>query len=173
MKKLALSLGLLLATFSYSQTTKDKQYIENSKFELSVNYGTLPSLGGELVYQLDNNIFGFGYAGNVGNSKGTLSLDQNQYHFKNETLYLTYARKIGSFVLGVKVGKQNDADWNKKVLSVYATSGLPSSYTFEKDANEYTTMVGVYGGFYLSEVFRLNVGVDSFSNTTLGFSVAF
>jgi hypothetical protein len=68
--------------------------------------------------------------------------------------------------MGVKIGKQNDADWNKKVFST-------GSYTFEKDANEYTTMVGVYGGLYLSEVFRVNVGIDSFSSSTLGFSIAF
>lgn len=175
MKKLALVFGLLLATtFSYSQcsTYRPQRDREQSNFQLSVNYGTLPSLGGEIVYQLDNNIFGFGYAGNIGYNKDNLRLDENQYHFKNETLYLTYARKINRFVVGIKVGKQNDADWNKKVLSVNSL-GNPNSYTFEKDANEYTRMVGVYGGFYLSDNFRVNVGVDSFSDATLGFSLAF
>lgn len=170
MKKLALLLGLVLTTtFSYSQcsTYRPQKYhsTERSNFQLSINYGTLPSLGGEIVYQLNNNIFGFGYAGYVGSKHTNLSLDGNQYHIKNETLYLTYGRKINSFVVGIKVGKQNDADWNKKVFST-------GSYTFEKDANEYTTMVGIYGGFYLSEAFRVNIGIDSFSTATLGFSVA-
>ena len=125
-----------------------------------------------MVYQLNNNIFGFGYAGNVGTNKGTLSLDQNQYHIQNEALYLTYARQVDKWVFGVKFGKQNMADWNKKVLS-YNSAGNPNSHTFEKDALDYTTMVGASVGYCLSSRFRLNIGIDSFSTATLGFTVGF
>jgi len=170
MKKLALLFGLLLATtFSYSQCSKYREY---SPLQLSVNYGILPSLGGELLYQNGKNIIGFGYGGYIGTNTGNLPLDQNQYHYKNETLYLTYARQIDSWVIGVKFGKQNDADWNKKVLS-YTSNGNPNSYTFEKDANEYTTMVGASVGYCLTSRFRVNVGVDSFSTMTLGFTAGF
>jgi len=168
MKKLALVFGLLLATtFSYSQCSKYREY---SPLQLSVNYGILPSLGGEVLYQNGKNIIGFGYAGYIGTNTGNLPLDQNQYHYKNETLYLTYARQIDSWVIGVKFGKQNDADWNKKPLYYQGTS---TSYTFEKDANEYTTMVGASVGYCLTSRFRVNVGIDSFSTATLGFTAGF
>lgn len=170
MKKLALLFGLLLATtFSYSQCSKYREY---SQFHLSVNYGTDLTLGGELLYQNGKNIIGFGYVGYIGSNTANLSLDQNQYHIKNEGLYLTYARQVDSWVFGVKFGKQNMADWNKKVLS-YNSAGNPNSHTFEKDANDYTTMVGASVGYCLTNRFRVNVGVDSFSTMTLGFTAGF
>lgn len=170
MKKLALVFGLLLATtFSYSQCSKYREY---SPLQLSVNYGISPSLGGELLYQNGKNIIGFGYVGDIGTNKDKLMLDQSQYHVQNEGLYLTYARQVDSWVFGVKYGKQNMADWNKKVLS-YNSAGNPNSYTFEKDALEYTTMVGASVGYCLSSRFRVNVGVDSFSTMTLGFTAGF
>jgi len=166
MKKLALLFGLLLATtFSYSQCSKYREY---SPIQLSVNYGIAPSLGGELLYQNGKNIIGFGYVGSIATNKNTLSLDQEQYHVKNEGLYLTYARQVDSWVFGVKFGKQNMANWNKKLT----TSG-GSGYTFEKDALDYTTMVGASVGYCLTSRFRLNLGVDSFSTATLGFTVGF
>ncbi len=171
MKKLALVLGLLLATaISYSQCStyrpRCSNYREYSPIQLSVNYGIAPSLGGELLYQNGKNIFGFGYAGFVGSNSAYLNAEQNQYHVKNEALYLTYARQVNSWVIGVKYGKQNMADWNKKLFST-------GSHTFEKDANEYTTMVGASVGYCLSSRFRLNVGIDSFSTMTLGFTAGF
>lgn len=170
MKKLALLFGLLLATtFSYSQCSKYREY---SQFHLSVNYGSEKTLGGELLYQNGKNIIGFGYVGYIGSNTANLSLDQNQYHIKNEGLYLTYARQVDSWVFGVKFGKQNMADWNKKVLS-YNSAGNPNSHTFEKDANDYTTMVGASVGYCLTNRFRVNVGVDSFSTMTLGFTAGF
>lgn len=170
MKKLALSLGLLLAgTVSYSQCSLSREY---APLQLSVNYGTLTSLGGEILYQNDRNIFGFGYAGYIGTNTGSLGLEQNNYHFKNETLYLTYQRQIDYWVIGVRVGGQNTADWNKKVLS-YTSNGNPNSYTFEKDANEYTPMYGGSIGYLLSDTFRINLGADTFSTVTLGFTVGF
>ena len=168
MKKLALLFGLLLATtFSYSQCSKYREY---SQFHLSVNYGTDLTLGGELLFQFQKNIVGFGYVGSVATNKSYLSLDQNQYHVKNEGLYLTYARQIDKWVVGVKYGKQNMANWDKKVLS-YNSLGNPNSHTFEKDALEYTTMVGASVGYCLTSRFRLNVGIDSFSTMTLGFTL--
>jgi hypothetical protein len=177
MKKLALLFGLLLATtISYSQCSTYKprcsSYREYSPLQLSVNYGIAPSLGGELLYQNGKNIIGFGYVGYFGKNTANLSLDQNQYHIKNEGFYLTYARQINSWVIGIKFGKQNDADWNKKVLS-YDLVGNPNSYTFEKDENDYTTMVGASVGYCFSNRFRVNVGVDSFSTATLGFTIGF
>lgn len=170
MKKLLLLFVLSLATaISYSQCSKYREY---SPLQLSVNYGILPSLGGELLYQNGKNIVGFGYVGYIGTNTANLPLDQDHYHYKNEGLYLTYARQIDSWVIGVKFGKQNNADWNKKVLS-YNSLGNPNSYTFEKDANEYTTMVGASVGYCLTSRFRLNVGVDSFSTATLGFTAGF
>jgi hypothetical protein len=170
MKKLALSFGLFLAaSISYSQCAKYREY---APLQLSVNYGTLASLGGEVLYQNDKNIFGFGYAGFIGENTGNLSLDQSNYHFKNETLYLTYQRQIDYWVIGVRIGKQNTADWNKKVLS-YSSNGNPNSYTFEKDANEYTMMYGGSIGYLLSDEFRINIGADTFSTVTLGFTVGF
>jgi len=170
MKKLALLFGLLLATtFSYSQCSKYREY---SPIQLSVNYGISPTLGGELLYQNGKNLIGFGYVGSIATNKNTLSLDQDKYHVQNEALYLTYARQVDSWVFGVKVGKQNMADWNKKVLS-YNSAGNPNSHTFEKDALDYTTMVGASVGYCLTSRFRLNLGVDSFSTATLGFTVGF
>lgn len=165
MKKLALVFGLLLATtISYSQCSKYREY---SPLQLSVNYGILPSLGGEVLYQNDKNIFGFGYAGFIGTNTAYLTLDQSHYHIQNKTLYLTYARQINSWVIGVKFGKQNTADWNKVSLN----NG--GSYIFEKDALEYTTMIGANIGYCLTSRFRVNVGVDSFSTMTLGFTAGF
>ena len=170
MKKLALVFGLLLATtFSYSQCSKYQEY---SSLQLSVNYGIEKTLGGELLFQLKKNIVGVGYVGFIGKNTANLLLDQNQYHYKNEALYITYARQIDKWVIGVKYGKQNNADWNKKVLS-YNSLGNPNSHTFEKDANEYTTMVGASVGYCLTNRFRLNVGIDSFSTMTLGFTAGF
>jgi hypothetical protein len=176
MKKLALVLGLLLATaISYSQCStyrpRCSNYKEYSTIQLSVNYGIAPSLGGELLYQNGKNIIGFGYAGFIGSNSAYLNAEQNQYHVKNEALYLTYARQVDSWVFGVKYGKQNMADWNKKLL--YNQQGISTSHTFEKDANEYTTMVGASVGYCLSNRFRLNVGIDSFSTMTLGFTAGF
>ena len=170
MKKLALVFGLLLATtFSYSQCSKYQEY---SSLQLSVNYGIEKTLGGELLFQLKKNIVGVGYVGFIDKNTANLLLDQNQYHYKNEALYITYARQIDKWVIGVKYGKQNNADWNKKVLS-YNSLGNPNSHTFEKDANEYTTMVGASVGYCLTNRFRLNVGIDSFSTMTLGFTAGF
>ena len=170
MKKLALLFGLLLATtFSYSQCSKYREY---SPIQLSVNYGIAPSLGGELLYQNGKNIIGFGYVGYVGSNSSHLTLDQSKYHIQNEGLYLTYARQVDKWVFGVKYGKQNNADWNKKILS-YNSAGNPNSHTFEKDALDYTTMVGASVGYCLSSRFRLNLGVDSFSTATLGFTAGF
>ena len=170
MKKLALVFGLLLATtFSYSQCSKYQEY---SSLQLSVNYGIEKTLGGELLFQLKKNIVGVGYVGFIGKNTANLLLDQNQYHYKNEALYITYARQIDKWVIGVKYGKQNNADWNKKVLS-YNSLGNPNSHTFEKDANKYTTMVGASVGYCLTNRFRLNVGIDSFSTMTLGFTAGF
>lgn len=170
MKKLALVFGLLLATtFSYSQCSKYQEY---SSLQLSVNYGIEKTLGGELLFQLKKNIVGVGYVGFIGKNTANLLLDNDHYHYKNEALYITYARQIDKWVIGVKYGKQNNADWNKKVLS-YNSLGNPNSHTFEKDANEYTTMVGASVGYCLTNRFRLNVGIDSFSTMTLGFTAGF
>lgn len=175
MKKLALLFGLLLATtFSYSQCStyrpRCSSYREYSQLHLSVNYGSEKTLGGELLYQNGKNIFGFGYVGFIGSNSAHLNLEQNQYHIKNEGLYLTYARQIDKWVVGVKYGKQNMANWDKKVLS-YNSLGNPNSHIFEKDALEYTTMVGASVGYCLTSRFRLNVGIDSFSTMTLGFTL--
>ena len=170
MKKLFLLFVLSLATaISYSQCSKYREY---SPLQLSVNYGIDATLGGELLFQHNKNIIGFGYVGYIGTNTGNLMLDNDHYHYKNEALYLTYARQIDNWVVGVKFGKQNNADWNKKVLS-YNSLGNPNSYTFEKDANEYTTMVGASVGYCLSSRFRLNLGIDSFSTATLGFTAGF
>jgi len=170
MKKLALIFGLLLvATFSYSQCSKYREY---SPIQLSVNYGSEATLGGELLYQNGKNILGFGYVGYVGANSTKWDLANNKYHVKNEGLYLTYARQIDSWVVGIKYGKQNMADWNKKVLS-YNSAGNPNSHVFEKDPLDYTTMVGASVGYCLTERFRINVGVDSFSVVTLGFTAGF
>jgi hypothetical protein len=167
MKKLFLLFVLSLATaISYSQCSKYREY---SPLQLSVNYGIDATLGGEFLFQHNKNIIGFGYVGYIGTNTGNLMLDNDHYHYKNEGLYLTYARQVDSWVIGVKFGKQNNADWNKK--SLYYQGG--TSYTFEKDANEYTTMVGASVGYCLSSRFRLNVGVDSFSTATLGFTAGF
>jgi len=157
MKKVFL-LFLLATAISYSQCSKHRQY---SPLQLSVNYGIAPTLGGELLYQHKKNIIGFGYVGFVGSNLPYLNVEGNQYHVKNEGLYLTYARQVNGWVIGVKFGKQNMADWNKV------------NNVFEKDANEYTTMVGASVGYCLSSRFRLNVGVDSFSTATLGFTAGF
>jgi hypothetical protein len=165
MKKLALVFGLLLATtFSYSQCSKDKEY---SSLQLSVNYGIEKTMGGELLFQLKKNIVGVGYVGFIGKNTANLLLDQNQYHYKNEALYITYARQIDKWVIGVKYGKQNNADWYK------VSNNNGGSFTFVKDANEYTTMVGASVGYCLTNRFRLNLGIDSFSTATLGFTAGF
>ena len=170
MKKLFLLFVLSLATaISYSQCSKYKEY---STLQLSVNYGIEKTMGGELLIQHNKNIIGFGYVGYIGTNTGNLMLDNDHYHYKNEALYLTYARQIDNWVVGVKFGKQNNADWNKKVLG-YTPSGGIASYTFEKDANEYTTMVGASVGYCLTNRFRLNLGIDSFSTATLGFTAGF
>ena len=172
MKKLLLLLAFLLATaISYSQCSNYKRYSqcsykEYSVLHLSVNYGIENTLGAELLYQNGNDFIGVGYAGFIGSTSNTkyLSIDKNQYHVKNEALYLTYGRQIDKWVFTIKYGIQNNADWNKKVFPT-------GSYTYEKDANVYTTMMGGSLGYCLTNRFRLNLGVDSFSQTTLGFTV--
>lgn len=157
---------LLISWVGFSQS---KDY---SAIQLSVNYGSNITLGGEILYQNNKNTIGIGYAGNMGTNKSYLDLKQSNYHVLNEALYFTYARQIKKFVIGLKYGKQNMADWNKILLS-YNSLGNPNSHDFEKSANKYTTMVGVYGGYKLSNNFRINLGIDSFSNITTGFTVGF
>jgi hypothetical protein len=183
MKKLLLRISLFLCGICVGQPTpptelikiptppKEKQH-KNSLLQLSVNYGVAETLGGELLIQHKKTIVGFGYGGYIGNNSAYLSLTDNHYNMRNEYMYLTYARIHNRWVYGMKVGKQNNANWNKKVLG-YNTSGNPMSYTFEKNVDSYTTMVGVYAGYFVTSNFRLNVGVDSFSTATLGFSVGF
>lgn len=165
MKKLLLKLSLFITGICVGQ------HSEHSTLQLSVNYGLEKTLGGELTLQLNKNLVGVGYVGYIGTNTGNLMLDKDHYHYKNEGLYLSYGRQINDWVVGIKVGKQNTADWIKKPL--YNQQGVTTSYTFEKDANEYTTMVGVYAGYCLTSRFRLNLGIDSFSTATLGFSVGF
>lgn len=169
MKKVITLVLVLVSVVGFSQCRKYREY---APFQLSVNYGSEITLGGELLYQNENNIVGFGYVGYVGSNSAHWDLANDQYHVKNEGLYLTYARQIDTWVVGVRVGKQNMADWNKKVLS-YNSLGNPNSYTFEKDALGYTTMVGASVGYCLTNVFRLNLGVDSFSTVTFGFTAGF
>jgi hypothetical protein len=170
MKKLTLVWVLLLATtFSYSQCSKYREYVP---LQITVNYGSEITLGGELLYQFQKNIVGFGYAGYVGSNSAHWSLDNDNYHVKNEALYLTYQRQMDKIVVGVKFGKQNMADWNK-VITAYNSAGNPNGYTFEKDANDYTPMVGASVGYCLSETFRISLGIDTFSKVTLGFTAGF
>ena len=167
MKNLFLKLSLFICGICIGQT-----YPEKPTLQLSVNYGLEKTLGCDFTLQINRNILGVGYVGYIGSNTANLMLDNDQYHYKNEGLYLIYGRQTNNWVIGVKVGKQNNADWNKKVLG-YTPSGSIASYTFEKDANEYTTMVGVYCGYYLTNSFRVNVGADSFSTMTLGFTANF
>lgn len=162
MRNIIISAMILVSVMGYSQCRKYREY---SPLQLSVNYGAGLALGGELLYQNNKNIIGVGYIGSVATNKSYLNLNQEQYHVKNEALYLTYARQIDGWVVGVKVGKQNMADWNK------TATNNGGGYTFVKDANDYTAMVGIYGGCYVTDVFRINIGVDSFSTMTLGFTV--
>lgn len=163
---------LALVLFSVVGFSQCRSYREYSPVQLSVNYGSNITLGGELLYQNGKNLIGVGYAGNVGTNKSYLDLSKSQYRVLNETLYVTYGRQIDSWVIAVKAGKHNQADWNK-VVTVYNSLGNPNGYTFEKDALEYNTMVGASVGYCLTNVFRINLGVDSFSTVTLGFTVGF
>lgn len=169
MKKVITLVLVLVSVVGFSQCRKYREY---APVQLSVNYGSEVTLGCELLYQNKKNIIGVGYVGYVGSNSAYWDLSNDKYHVKNEGLYLTYSRQINNWVVGVKYGKQNMADWNKKVLS-YNSAGNPNSHTFEKDALDYTTMVGASVGYCLTEVFRVNLGVDSFSTVTVGFSVGF
>lgn len=114
---------------------------------------------------------GFGYAGYIGSNSYKWNLENNNYHLKNESFYLIYSRQFKTWVFGIKFGKQNTADYNKKVL-FYNSLGNPHYY-FEKDANSYNTMVGGNIGYCLFDNFRITVGVDTFSKFTLGFTAGF
>ena len=80
-----------------------------------------------------NNFFGFGYAGFVG--------EYDNQEFKNEALYLTYARKLNKFIVGARLGKQNDASW-------VATPENPN--VKEKYVTAYVLMYGGFAGYQLN-----------------------
>ena len=169
MKKVIVLMVLLVSTVGFTQCRKYREY---SPIQLSVNYGSNITLGVELLYQNGKNIVGLGYAGNVETNKSYLDGTIDKHHVLNETMYITYGRQIGGWVVGVKGGKQNNADWNK-VITDYNSEGNPNGHTFVKDALDYTTMGGVYVGYCLSERFRLNLGADTFSDITFGFTAGF
>ena len=179
MKKLFLRLTLFICGICVGQPTPPLTKIpippqpkEYSKIQLSINYGIAETLGGEILYQHKKNIIGFGYVGYIGNNSAYLVITDNHYNLKNECLYLTYAKQCKRWVIGGKVGKQNNVNWDKKVLG-YNTLGNPISYTFEKNVDSYTMMVGFYGGYLITKNFRVNIGVDSFSTATFGITLGF
>ena len=156
MKNILLRLSLLITGICVGQQPPTDAEIvsykkQESKFTLVVNVGTLKSLGGEIAVKLNKTIIGVGYSGNA-----------NQYkkeQFKNETLYLSYGYKDNKFIYGGRIGKQNEAKW-------IPTKDNPN--TKEKQVTSYSVMVGGFIGYQLTNRIRFMLGVDSFSQATIG-----
>jgi len=168
MKNLLLKLSLFLCgicvgqpsppSFAYNdfkgiKRIESREEIKYSTLNFGMNVGSLKSLGGEVDIQYKRHILGVGYSGNINSYKDS--------PFKNEALFVTYAYDFQPLVVGVRVGKQNDADWVRVNLS-------QTSYTFEKQVTPYSLMVGVYVGYKVTNKARVNVGCDSFSQVTIG-----
>jgi hypothetical protein len=154
MKKSILLLVLLSTTISFSQCYKPKRNYDNpSHFGLVANVGTLKSLGGEIYIKLNNHIIGGGYSGEINGVKV-----ENE-EFKNETLYLTYGYQYERYTFGVRYGKQNKASWKP-------TQSNPN--TTEKIVTPYSSMIGGYVGYSLTDKVAINLGYDTFSKVTIG-----
>lgn len=157
MKKFLLRFSLLLSGICvgqpYPPTSIHDVYVQpkESKFTLVINVGTLMSLGGEVAVKLNNNIIGVGYGGNVNQYKRT--------EFKNQTLYLSYGYKVNKFIYGGRIGKQNKANW-------IPTQNNPN--TQQKEVTPYSLMVGGFIGYQANNKLRFMVGVDNFSQATIG-----
>jgi hypothetical protein len=167
MKNIIILFTILLSYTAYSQCSTYRppvQHTQDYSILLSVNYGTKSTLGLELSLRLNNNILGVGYAGYLASNANTMQGDIDTYQVSNQAVYLTYGRKISNWVVSIKYGKQNNAHWNKVMVS-------PSSYTFEKQLQKYSTMVATSVGYCISNKVMLNVGADTFSNATMGFTL--
>jgi hypothetical protein len=155
-KVLLVSVLFLVSTLTFSQCYNSKRnYDRESHFGLVANIGTLKSLGGEIYVKFNNHIIGGGYAREINGAKV-----ENE-EFKNETLYLTYGYQYERYTFGVRYGKQNKANWIDKTPN--------DNYNiFEKEVTPYSTMLGGYVGYNLSNKVAINLGYDTFSQVTIG-----
>lgn len=159
MKNLFLVLSFLVTSITFSQCYKPKRnYDVDSHFGIVANFGTLKSLGGEIYIKLNNHIIGGGYTGEINGVKV-----ENQ-EFKNEALYLTYGYRYQFYTIGVRYGKQNKASW-------IPTQSNPN--TNEKVVTPYSSMIGGYVGYSLTDRVAINLGYDTFSKVTIGLVMGF
>lgn len=154
MKKVLLLVLLFSSTIAFSQCYRPKRnYERESYFGWVINVGTLKSLGGEIYLKFNGHIIGGGYAGDINGAK------EVGQEFKNETLYLTYGYQYDKYRIGVRYGKQNRAIW-------LPTQKNPN--TTEKVVTPYSTMIGGYVGYNLTNKVAINLGYDTFSEVTVG-----
>ena len=154
MKKLFLVLSFFVTSITFSQCYKPKRnYDVDSHFGIVANFGTLKSLGAEVYVKLNSHIIGVGYGGGINGAK-----EVNE-EFKNETLYLTYGYRYDKYTIGVRYGKQNKASWKP-------TQSNPN--TTEKVVTPYSSMIGGYVGYSLTDKVAIKLGYDTFSKVTIG-----